>query len=54
LHKVKKSGKPYRTPVEDPRIVPMHEVAHYFDTGDRAGFRLLAIHEALRMRTAEQ
>jgi deazaflavin-dependent oxidoreductase (nitroreductase family) len=39
--------------VDDPHIVPMHEVAHYFAKGDRAGFRLLAIREALRLRAVD-
>jgi deazaflavin-dependent oxidoreductase (nitroreductase family) len=39
--------------VDDPQIVPMHEVARYFDKGSRAAFRLLAIREALTMRAVD-
>lgn len=39
-------------PVDQPQIVPMESVAALFPAGDRRGFRVLAVSEALRLRRA--
>jgi deazaflavin-dependent oxidoreductase (nitroreductase family) len=39
--------------VDQPELIPMHAVAARFTSSDQQGFRVLAVHQALRVRRVE-